>query len=504
MTIDCWIADTAATNPDKPALIFNQQTISYATLSNKIADKACALVNAGVCRGDRIAWYGLNHAEVFTLLFACAKVGAILVPLNWRLAEPEVAEIVANCSPTLLFYDDHFSKQALALPNVRAISVNEAATASSAHDDKENPAQHSAIEANNVSTSDPVLLVYTSGSTGRPKGALLSQKSLISNARMSVDAHDMTIDDTVLVVLPLFHVGGMNILPTPAFSIGATVLLHERFDPNEACADLQKATLALTVPTVLQAMIKSQHWLPANFVSLKAMSIGSTDVPVSLINQIHALNIPMIQVYGATETGPFAIYQSINEAMSTVGSIGRAGCDCQIRLVMNDIDVGIGEPGEIWVKGDNVLLEYWQDQKLTNEMLQDGWLRTGDVATLDANGLYWFNDRIKHVIISGGENIYPTEIERLLMQLPAVHEAAVVGIADNTWGEIPVAVVVANEGTKDADVLTPLEGQLARYKHPKKVVFVDALPRNAMGKVVAKNVQNMISQQPNPTDQINQ
>ena len=343
------------------------------------------------------------------------------------------------------------------------------------------------------STNDPVLLVYTSGSTGHPKGALLSQKSLISNARMSVHAHNMTSDDTVLVVLPLFHVGGMNILPTPAFSIGATVLLHERFDPGHACLDLQKSTLVITVPTVLQAMIKNQHWLPEKLDKLKGMSIGSTDVPLSLIDQIHAINIPVIQVYGATETGPFAIYQTINEAMSTVGSIGRAGCDCQIRLVMDGKDVKVGEPGEIWVKGDNVLLEYWQDTKLTNQMLQDGWLRTGDVATLDANGLYWFKDRIKHVIISGGENIYPTEIERLLIQLPNIHEAAVIGIADSQWGEIPVAVVVASEDTKNADVLSPLEGQLARYKHPKKVVFVDALPRNAMGKVVATDVRSMIN-----------
>jgi len=474
MTIDRWITGTATSAPHRIALIFNQQTISYATFSNKISDTASALKKAGVSHGDRIAWYGLNHPDVFTLLFACAKIGAILVPLNWRLAEPEVAAIVANCTPTLLFYDDHFAEQALALPNVQTISINEAVIpASSWHNGPDN-------EKKEESTS----LVYTSGSTGLPKGALLSQKSLMSNARMSIDAHSMTPDDTVLVMLPLFHVGGMNILPTPAFSIGATVLLHDRFDPDKACLDLQKVTLAITVPTVLNAMIKSQHWQSANLSSLKGMSIGSTDVPVSLINQIHELNVPMIQVYGATETGPFAIYQTINEAMSTVGSIGRAGCDCRIRLVMDGKDVAVGEPGEIWVKGDNVLLEYWQDANLTSEMLQDGWLRTGDIATLDANGLYWFNDRIKHVIISGGENIYPTEIERLLTQLPNIDEAAVVGIADSKWGEIPVAVVVAKEGTKISDVLSPLEGQLARYKHPKKVMFVDALPRNAMGKVV--------------------
>jgi len=503
MTIDRWIADAAASDPDRIALIFEQQTISYAQLSNKISDKAIELVKAGVSHGDRIAWYGLNHPDVFTLLFACAKIGAILVPLNWRLAEPEVAAIVANCTPTLLYYDEHFSEHALALPDVQAISVNEAELPESLRDNKQLNDQSSAKSAMGTdllsgssktpSTNDPVLLVYTSGSTGYPKGALLSQKSLISNARMSVHAHNMTPDDTVLVVLPLFHVGGMNILPTPAFSIGATVLLHKRFDPDQACIDLQRVTLAITVPTVLQAIIKSSLWKSANLDRLKGISIGSTDVPVSLIEHIHALNIPMIQVYGATETGPFAIYQTIDEAMSTVGSIGRAGCDCQVRLVMDGKDVLVGEPGEIWIKGDNVLLEYWQDAELTNQMLEDGWLRTGDVATLDANGLYWFKDRIKHVIISGGENIYPTEIERLLMQLPNIHEAAVVGIADERWGEIPVAVVVASKGSKNADVLSPLEGQLARYKHPKKVVFVDALPRNAMGKVVAANVRNMIS-----------
>ncbi len=492
MTIDRWIVDAANSRPSHIALTYKQQQISYLEFSRLIDTRTDALVDAGIKLGDRIAWYGLNNPEVFVLLFACARVGAILVPLNWRLADPEIASIVANCEPSFLFYDAHFSSQAQALPNVFAVSVKALQNTADRLPEVSQIANDFLNHTDKITTKSPLLLVYTSGSTGLPKGALLSQQALISNALMSVDAHRMTPDDKALVALPLFHVGGLNILPTPAFSIGATVILHEKFEPDAVCADLQNATLAITVPTVLQAIMSSQHWPSLDLSSLKGMSIGSTDVPLSFFEQIHALNIPLIQVYGATETSPFAIYQTIDEAMSSVGSIGRAGCDCEIRLVMDGKDVAISEPGEIWVKGDNVLLEYWRDESLTSTSIIDGWLRTGDVASVDENGLYWFKDRIKHVIISGGENIYPTEIERVLSKLAGVDEVSVVGIPDDKWGEIPVAVIASSANLSESQILTALNGQLARYKHPKRVAFVDALPRNAMGKVVADQVKSLI------------
>lgn len=477
MTIDAWIVDAAAKAPERTALIFGGDTLSYADLARRIDARAAELVGAGVARGDRVAWYGLNHAEVFVLLFACARIGAMLVPLNWRLAEAEVATIVADCAPRLVIYDDHFSEAAGRLGGVRAVHV----------DASLGPAE---VVPQGAGEDDPILLVYTSGSTGRPKGVVLDQKALIANAKMSVEAHRLSAASRVLNVLPMFHVGGLNILPMPAFSVGGTVVLHERFDPLAMLQALTEVTHAITVPTVLQAIVSLPEWQAADLSGLHSVSIGSTDVPVGLIEAVHARGVPVLQIYGATETAPLAIYQTESDAFDNVGSLGRAGSACDIRLVRDGEDA---DEGEIWVKGNNVLREYWRDPELTKQMLTDGWFHTGDVARRDADGFYWFTDRIKHVIISGGENIYPAEIERILRDHPDIAEVAVVGRADAKWGEIPVAVVVARRALSQQAVLGMLADRLARYKQPKDVVFVDALPRNAMGKVVAGDVWAMIA-----------
>jgi len=479
MTIDRWIANIATRTPDKPALIFGDVSLSYADMARRIETRAAELAGVGLVRGDRVAWYGLNHPDVFVLLFACARIRAILVPLNWRLAEAEVAAIVGNAAPRLLFHDAHFADAARRITGPVVLHVDE-------------PPGPKAPVPGGAGPEDALLLVYTSGATGRPKGAVLTQKALACNAAMSVEAHGMSADDIVLNVLPLFHVGGLNILPTPAFSIGATVVLHEKFGPDAMCAALQQVTLAITVPTVLQAVTASAGWDKADLSGLRALSIGSTDVPIAMIEAVQARGVPVIQIYGATETCPLAIYQRIDEAITTTGSIGRIGSGCQVRLMADGVEQATGAPGEIWVKGDNVLREYWRDADLSAQMIQDGWFRTGDVATRDAEGLYWFTDRIKHVIISGGENIYPAEIERVLREHPQIIEVAVVGRPDPKWGEIPVAVVVADGALDKTQVLACLTNRIARYKHPKDVVFVSALPRNAMGKVVALEVRALI------------
>lgn len=498
MTIDRWIVEAAARHPEKAALIFEGEVLDYAGFAARIAAREAELRGAGVGHGDRVAWYGLNHPEVFVLLFACARIGAILVPLNWRLAEAEVAGIVADCAASVVLHDDAFADAARRL-DVAAVHVSQPVPALERDYavDPETPGQGRGAVSEMPSADvggeeDAVLLVYTSGATGRPKGAVLTQAGLVANAEMSVHCHGMTAADSVLNVLPMFHVGGLNIMPTPAFSLGATVHLHARFEPAAAVRDLQAVQCAITVPTVLQAMLAEPGWAEADLSGVKALSIGSTDVPVELIEAVHARGVPLCQVYGATETGPFAIYQVRDEAMATVGSLGRVGAPCDVRLVTEGRDVDVGEPGEVWVKGPNVLREYWGDPELTAEMLRDGWFRTGDVAVRDADGLYWFRDRIKHVVISGGENIYPAEIERVLRTHPGVREVAVVGQPDAKWGEIPVAVI-AGEAMSLEEVRAFLEGKIARYKLPKAVRMVDALPRNAMGKVVAAEVRDLLA-----------
>lgn len=313
--------------------------------------------------------------------------------------------------------------------------------------------------------------------------------------------HDMTANDHILSFLPMFHVGGFNIQMLPALALGATTTLLEKFDPTDALQALNTGniTLTLSVPTILQALLAHPEWAPSKLKNLRAMSIGSTDVPLALIHSLHALNIPLLQVYGTTETSPLAIYQRCDNAFDSEGSIGRSGQLCQIRLVDTDgNDIPQGKDGEIWVKGDNVLQYYWNNPEGTQNSIVDGWFRSGDVARCDENGFYWFADRLKHVIISGGENIYAAELERVVRDFQGLQELVIVGKPDPKWGEVAVVVAVrepADTRTNDElsqQILESFQGKLARFKHPKAVIFVESLPRTALGKIQSDKVKALI------------
>lgn len=497
-TIDNWISGHARFTPDKPAIVFEGKAISYAQLLAEIDLTTSVLAGTyGLKRGDRIAYYGVNSPEVFVLLFAAARLGLILVPFNWRLAEPELQFIAHDCAPRLLLTDGRFEERVPEI--VSGLADCEIVSIADSHGHwpvlSDLRRAIAPVTTGYAATSDPLLIVYTSGTTGAPKGAVLTQDAMRCNAMMAQHAYDMTAHDHILNVLPLFHVGGLAIQPLPALSLGATVTLHEKFVADLAVRSLAEdgITLINVVPTVLQAMVQSEGWAGADLKSLRAVSIGSTDVPTELIETIHRRGIPLVQIYGATETGPIAIYQRIDAAFDTVGSIGRTGLYCETRLVDEaGRDVADGGNGEIWVRGQNTLTGYWNNEEATKANIVDGWFRTGDVARRDADGNFWFADRIKHVIISGGENIYAAELERVLRSHPAILELAVVGRKDERWGEVPVAVVVRRDpALTPEEVLSAYDGRLARFKHPKDVVFVDALPRNAMGKVLVDAVRKL-------------
>ncbi len=496
MNIAQWIYAHALHTPDKLALRFDGEAIDYRDLAQRVAKTAELLGDHwGVKAGDRVAVLAANHPEVVVVLLACAELGAIMVPLNWRLAVPELTGIVQDCEPCVLLHDDTYAPVAatIAAQAPRAQRrVEELLRLCEWRTDLRG--WRSALPA--LHADADILIVYTSGTTGTAKGAVLGQEALRCNARMAQHAYDMSSRDVILNFLPLFHVGGLNIQLVPALSLGATVVLQAKFDPRLALHAIEQhaVTLTNTVPTVLQAMVQHEAWESVDKSSLRAMSIGSTDVPVDLIDSVHQCGIPVIQIYGATETAPIALYQGPELARETLGSIGFAGFCCAVRLVdENGADVEEGAHGEIWVAGANVMNRYWRNPQATALALVDGWFRTGDVARRDSRGLHWFADRLKHVVISGGENIYPAELERVLRELPGLREAAVVGYADARWGEVPVAVVVReDDALQAATVLDCFHGVLARYKHPRHVVFVEQLPRNAMSKVVLAEVRAMV------------
>lgn len=462
--------------PAKTALHYEGEDWSYARLWERVEEATRALAASGVTQGERVAFLGANHPDMLVLLFALARLGAILVPLNWRLTAAEHRVIVADCTPRLLCYESEYQAHAAALGIPGRViggrwdegSGSPVLAGSDAHD---------------------ALIVYTSGATGRPKGAVLQQSALLWNGFNSIHAHDLSQSDHVLTVLPLFHVGGLNNQTLPALLAGATVTLHKRFDPGLWLADVarRRPTMSILVPATMQAIVRHPHWESTDLSSLKMINSGSMVVPDSLIRAFHARGIPVAQIYGCTETAPIAVVLLKEDAYAMIGSAGKPAPHCEVKLATDErgTQAPAGEVGELWVRGPNVMRAYWNDPEATRAAFVDGWFRTGDLARRDANGFIWIAGRSKDVIISGGENIYPAEIESVVIGIPGVSEVAVIGVADEKWGEVACAVVVADQSTvSEQRIVEFCETQLARYKLPKKVIFADEIPRNPAGKVL--------------------
>lgn len=503
MDLSCWIDRHADFSPEKAAIHFQGDDISYAALADRIARLAALLsTKLGVAHGDRVAFLGQNSPEALALLFACARIGAIFVPLNWRLAPPEHQRMLADCAPRAFFVEPDHLEHIDAIRNDLALASLIALGGAG-----EGWLDFGALLADTpeglpsgavAGDDDAVLICYTSGSTGVPKGVVLTQKVLLYNAINSAHFHDLTSADRVLTTIPLFHVGGLNIQTTPALHVGATVVLQRSFDPGATFDDIARhgITLTVLVPAQLQAMIAHAEWPDADLSGLRAVTTGSTFVPHRFIQAFHDRGVPVLQVYGATETAPITIYTTLHDALDKVGSTGKPALHCEIRLIDDEgRDVAPGQSGEILVRGPNVMREYWRQPEVTAQALRDGWYYSGDMAHVDEDGFFHVDDRKKDMIISGGENIYPAELENVLVDCQDVAEAAVVGRQDETWGEVAVAVVVPKEQNTLAadDVLKLFDGAIARYKHPKDVVFAESLPRNAMGKILKDEVRAFVA-----------
>lgn len=500
MNIARWIERHADFSPNKIALRFEGQTYTYAELAEQVEATARMLKwGLGVGRGDRVAHLGYNSPEFLMLLFACARLGAMLVPLNWRLAIPEHRYILQNASVKVFIVEEEFADRIIsaqtALPHCHILGLgftpkngvqfkNLVATAQG---DSYNP---------HLTLDSPVLIVYTSGTTGRPKGAVLTQNALQWNAINSTHLHDMTSADHILTVLPLFHVGGLNNQTVPALHCGATVTLQRCFQPDHTLQAISadQPTLTCLVPATMQACLTSPLWAKTDFSRLRIVLTGSTTVPQSLCESFRAKGVHVLEVYGATETGPIAIYTRLDSDPSKVGSTGLPALHCQVRVVDNTgNELPPGELGEIVIKGPSVLFEYWGNEAATAEALRNGWYHTGDIGYRDEAGYYFIQDRKKNMIISGGENIYPAEVERVLYNHPGVQDVAIIGQPDQQWQEIPVAVIVPKAGVTldEVELRTFLKGQLAHFKIPRRFIFTEDLPRNAMGKIQHFRVREM-------------
>lgn len=477
-SIDQWIHHWSEHRGDHLAVQVADNQVTYRQLSDAIHATAGWMLDRGVEHGDRVAFIGANRVEQITALFACARVGAMLLPLNNRLTAAEHVYQLSDADPAVVLATDGFAAHiADADPNRQIVDL----------DVDPFPTAGAVVEATGRD-SDGVLMVYTSGTTGHPKGAVHTQSSLLFAILNAVTHQDLGTDDIILTSLPLFHVGGLNIQTLPALYAGATVHLQSAFDPAEALAIIRthRPTQTLQVPATMAALLAHPDLESTDLSCLAGMNSGSSVIPAHLIRALGDLGVRVGQTYGATETGPTALVLRYADS-DRIGSCGKPAMHTELRIVDEaGTDVTPGEPGELWLRGPHMFREYWGLPETTNESFVDGWYRTGDVGRRDVDGFVYIEDRVKDMVISGGENVYPAEVENVLAEHPALAEVTVLGRADDRWGEVPVAVAVIAAGQTEPtieELRAWCVDRLARYKQPRELITVDQLPRTALGKV---------------------
>ncbi|MBB4931608.1 fatty-acyl-CoA synthase [Lipingzhangella halophila] len=496
--IGSWPARRARMAPDRVAIVHEDRTLNYDDLQRRVLRLAHALRGLGVHRGDRVAYLGHNHPSLLETLFAAGLIGAVFVPLNTRLATPELAYIVGDSGSSVLVYGPEHAETAEGLRERTVVrefvpvagggdtaSGFEDLIAGSPEDPLDEP----------VELDDMCMIMYTSGTTGRPKGAVLTHGNITWNCVNVVIEVDLTADEVTLVSAPLFHTAALNMTCLPTLMKGGRVVITKGFDPEETI-DLftsQRITWMFGVPAMFNALAASPRWEEADVSSLRVLEAGGAPVPESTIETYQKRGLTFLQGYGMTETAPGALFLGAADSARKAGSAGKSSFFTNVRVVdENGRDTEPGQPGEIVVAGPNVMSGYWgRPDSTAAAFTNDGWFRTGDVATVDDEGYVYVVDRVKDMIISGGENIYPAEVENVLYDHPAVKEVAVIGVPDEKWGEAGRAIVVPREGTEATpqDLLDHCSGRLARYKIPKSVHFADALPRNASGKLLKTHLR---------------
>ncbi|MEV4703264.1 long-chain fatty acid--CoA ligase [Actinoplanes sp. NPDC049316] len=475
-----WPARRAAMSPGRDALVFGDRVVTYAGLAGRVARLAARLRDGGVQPGDRIAYLGPNHPAFVETMFATHLLGGIFVPLNFRLAAPEVDYMLRHSGTVALV---HAPGSAFSARPGTVVEVGDA------YERWLDAAGEPAPPDIAVGMDDPAFILYTSGTTGRPKGAVLTHANVFWNCYNLLAGVDVTSDEVTLIGAPLFHVAALNQCLLPTFLKGGCSVLMPSWDADEALRLIPRhgITWMFGVTAMFAGLAQSPRWPGTDLSSLRSVMSGGAPVPESLILAYQDRGLTFCQGYGMTETAPGATFLEARESRTHIGSAGLPVFFAGVRCVRPDLsDAPPGEPGEVLVRGPNVTPGYWNDARATEDAFTaDGWFRSGDIARVDADGHLHIVDRLKDMYISGGENVYPAEVESVIFEHPAVSEAAVVGVPDPAWGEVGRAFVVpvpgaALDGDSVRAFLTP---RLAKYKIPVYVDVVPALPRTGSGKV---------------------
>jgi O-succinylbenzoate-CoA ligase len=494
-----FLAKRAQLNPRLEALVEVERgrRFTYAELDRRANRIAAALRSRGVVPGDRVAFLMMNGAEYVEAYFGVAKLGAVMVPLNWRLVPDELAFIIGDSGSTVLLFDSEFDDAAIALqagdtPIRTWLRVGDAGQGP---DFAEDYAAATAAEGDEPVESDAcdddlLFIMYTSGTTGLPKGAVHTHGTMAAASITMNMTADIRLGDRYVQMLPLFHVGALLPL-TGCIHRGATIVLMRQFDPARVfpLIEEERVTTGLAVPAMLNFMLAAENHESHDHSMLRWILCGAAPVPVALIEKYAELGIEIHQVYGLTETCGPACLISPEEALAKAGSTGPAFFHTEVRVVGEDgQDVAPGEIGEVIIRGAHIMKEYWNRPEATAETIRGGWLYSGDLASIDKEGFVYIQDRKKDMIITGGENVYPAEIEDVLARHPKLAESAVIGMPSQRWGESAAAIVAVKPGESVTaeEVIEFCQGKLARYKIPKVVAFIDVIPRNPTGKILKR------------------
>lgn len=504
--IGSWLQRRRPKSGSKTALISGNRELSYQEFADRSVRLANALRDRGVAKGDRMAYLGENHPAFLETLFAAGLLGAIFVPLNTRLAPPEIQFQLQDCGAHVLVHslslDALGTRGSDATSVTRRIVVNDVADAATATatspgqasvtlEDFETVLQSGPAEFRDesVGLDDGAMILYTSGTTGQPKGALLTHGNVAWNCINVIVDFDFASTDVALMISPMFHVASLDMGVLPTLLKGGTVVLEAKFDPQRTLELIQKhrATTLSGVPTTFQMLCEHPAWAATDLSSLTKLTCGGSAVPLRVLDAYEERGLRFSNGYGMTETAPGATTLPAAWSRDKAGSSGLPHFFTDVRIAdLDGIPAKAGSVGEIQIKGPNVIHGYWNRTEATaGSYAENGWFKSGDMGYKDDDGFVFVSDRLKDMIISGGENIYPAEVEQAITELEAVESVAVIGVPDEKWGEVPRAVILLRDGAQltGDDVRAHLEGRLARYKIPKTVAFVNDMPRTASGKI---------------------
>jgi fatty-acyl-CoA synthase len=500
MNVGNWVTKWASLMPDKAALIFEGEVFTYKRLNERINQTAHKLKGMGIGKGNRVGVLMYNTHELVEIFFALGKIGAILVPLNTRFVSTEIEYIIRDSRLDVLIFGQPFVGVLEPLIGILPIKeghymcLGEAPAWAKKYEDEmaQQPVSEPIVDEP-IGGEDAVIIMYTSGTTGTPKGAILSHRKTFFNSLNANIYYGLTPSDIMLAPRPMFHSGGLLVELCPTIYKGGTLIMKGRFSPEDILTTIEKykVTVLEVAATVLRFILEDCDISKYDLRSLRVCYTGGERVPSALLEDYAKRGIIISQIYGQTETSTLT-WLSMEDAVRKRGSIGKPVFHGDVRIVGNDgHQVGPGEIGEIVVSGCITMNGYWEKPELTEDTIVDGWLHTGDLATIDDEGFMYIVDRKKDMFITGGENVYPAEIEKVLLENRKVLNVGVCGIPDEKWGEVGMASIILKDGEsmKEAEAIAICDGKLARYKIPKVIRFVDELPMTAAHKIMRKKLR---------------